>query len=68
MCKAELLKQVGMIGYTTALSSQLGAVCGSQGDCHRQLGEPEVAQGCYESGVQHLLQASQPQDAEVGNA
>ena len=63
-CKTELLRQVDAEGHTTALSSQLGAVCGSQGDCHRQLAQPDQAKGCYEESVQHL-KACKSQDAEV---
>ena len=63
-CKAELLKQVQEEGNTAALCSQLGAVCGSEADCHRQLSQPEKAKACYQESVQHL-QACQSQDAEV---
>lgn len=41
-------------GHTVALCNKLGAVCGSQGDCHRQLQQPEQAKACYEESVQHL--------------
>ncbi|DBB18148.1 TPA: hypothetical protein ACH3X3_003122 [Trebouxia sp. C0006] len=64
LCKAELLKQVESEGHTVSLCSQLGAVCGSQGDCHRQLEQSEQAKGCYEESVQHL-KACQSNDAEV---
>lgn len=63
-CKAELLKQVEEEGNTAALCSQLGAVCGSEGDCHRQLNQPGEAKACFEESVQHL-QACSSQDAEV---
>ena len=64
-CKAELLKQVEQEGHTIALCSKLGAVCGSQGDCHRQVNQPQQAKACYEESVHHL-RACQSQDAEVG--
>ena len=64
-CKAELLKQVEQEGHTTALCSKLGAVCGSQGDCHRHLEQPQQAKACYEESVHHL-RACKSQDPEVG--
>lgn len=64
LCKAELLKQVTREGHTVPLCSQLGAVCGSQGDCHRQMEQSEQAKACYEESVQHLM-ACQSNDAEV---
>lgn len=66
-CKAELLRQVEGEGHTIALCSKLGAVCGSQGDCHRQLDQPGQAKACYEESVQHL-RACNSQDAEVSSS
>lgn len=51
-------------GHTSSLCSQLGAVCGSQGDCHRQLDQPEQAKACYEESVLHL-KACQSDGLEV---
>ncbi|KAL3148158.1 hypothetical protein ABBQ38_014440 [Trebouxia sp. C0009 RCD-2024] len=53
-CKAELQRQVEQQGHTAALCSKLGAVCGSQGVCHRQLQQPQQAKACYEESMQHL--------------
>lgn len=64
LCKRELLKQVEKDGHTIPLCSQLGAVCGSQGDCQRQMEQPQQAKLCYEESVQHL-KACQTKDAEV---
>ncbi|KAL0034657.1 hypothetical protein WJX77_001447 [Trebouxia sp. C0004] len=64
LCKAELLKQVEREGRTVPLCSQLGAVCGSQGDCHRQLEQSEQAKACYEESIGHL-KACPSNDAEV---
>ena len=64
LCKAELLKQLKDEGHTCSICSQLGAVCGSQGDCHRQLNQPQEAKASYEESVQHL-KACDMNDAEV---
>lgn len=46
-------------------SVQLGAICGSLGDCHRRLGDSEAAVQKYRESVDHLQSCSQPSD-EVG--
>lgn len=58
------MKQVEESGNTAALCSQLGAVCGSEADCHRQLNQPDQARACFKESVQHL-QACKSQDPEV---
>ena len=47
------------------LSVQLGAICGSLGDCHRRLGNLETALQKYRESVEHLQSCSRPSD-EVG--
>ena len=44
------------------LSIQLGAVCGSLGDCHRRLGDAEKAKQRYQDSVAQLQRCATPND------
>ena len=44
------------------LSIQLGAVCGSLGDCHRRLGDTEKATQRYQDSVAQLQRSAVPSD------
>ncbi|KAK9813209.1 hypothetical protein WJX72_010640 [[Myrmecia] bisecta] len=67
LCKEELLKNVAEGGYNTELCCQLGAVCGSQGDCCRYLGQPDAAASCYQESVRHLKESGET-NLEVAHA
>ena len=41
---------------------QLGAVCGSQGDCHRRLGDQDAASRKYQQSVDLLQTCKRPSD------
>ena len=57
--------QPGAAAADEQLSIQLGAVCGSLGDCHRRLGNAEEAASSYRESVVQLQQCAVPSD-EVG--
>jgi len=58
--------QPGASATGEQLSIQLGAVCGSLGDCHRRLGNAEEAASSYQESVAQLQRCAVPSD-EVGH-
>ena len=54
--------QPGAAAAGEQLSIQLGAVCGSLGDCHRRLGNAEEAASSYQESVAQLQRCAVPSD------
>ncbi len=52
--------QPGAAAIGEQLSIQLGAVCGSLGDCHRRLGNAEEAASSYQESVAQLQRCAAP--------
>jgi hypothetical protein len=62
-CREQLLAMVDAQGASSELSSQLGAVCGSQGDCFQRLNDPKAAEAKYQASIQHLEACLSPTHA-----
>lgn len=66
-CEAALVEQQHEDVGSAALGTQLGAVCGSQGDALQQLKEPGAAAERYQQAIQHLQSNTKP-SAEAQHA
>uniref|UniRef100_A0A7N0RFK4 RING-type domain-containing protein n=1 Tax=Kalanchoe fedtschenkoi TaxID=63787 RepID=A0A7N0RFK4_KALFE len=64
LCSEDIREQLNVLGSTSELCSQLGAVLGMLGDCCRALGESESAVLHYEESVE-FLQKLPCEDQEI---
>lgn len=66
-CEAALVEQQREDAGSAALGTQLGAVCGSQGDALQQLKQLDAAAERYQQAIQHLQSNTKP-SAEAQHA